>query len=775
MRVLLIGSGGREHALANAIAASPLLTELRVAPGNPGTAAHNVVLDTDDQAAVVAYATAECLDLVVVGPEQPLVNGLVDDLAAAGIAAFGPTAAAARLEGSKAFARAFAERHGIPGPAYGRFDDVDEALAFLDRIDGPVVVKADGLAAGKGVILPDGRAETERAIFEMLAAGSMGSAGASILIEERMVGEEVSLFGISSATQLDALGGLTAQDHKRVGEGDTGLNTGGMGAFAPVPGLDPGFVAELVDTFLVRASQGLAAEGTPFVGVIYAGIMLTPDGPRLVEYNCRFGDPEAQVLVPLLDGDLLAVMAAAARGRSWQPLQAKPSTFAATVVVAAEGYPAAPVTGIAIPEAVVGHGSMLLQAGTVFDDGGRLVSRGGRVLNAVGTGPTLDAALHSAYAVADQLTAGSALFSRPDIGWRHAPRPTISTLKKAGTMTATPAATPDAYAAAGVSFSAGDAAIEQIADAVRQTHTERVVAGVGSFGGVFDLTDLGIDQPLLVSSTDTCGTKTVLAAELDQWDGIGADIVNHGVNDVLVQGARPLFMLDTISAGVLDPDVVGRIVRSMAVACKANGCVLLGGETAEVPDLIVPGGVDVAGTMVGVVDRRDLLPSTDIVVGDVLIGLASSGLHTNGYSLARRLGAAYGFDRPVPGTDVLLGDALLAPHRSYLEPLAAVLGAQVVKALAHLTGGGFPDNIPRCLPAGLGATVDTSAWETPPLFRWLQEAGGLDLVEAHRIFNMGIGMVAVVAAADVDTFTGLVDEPTFVLGHVTGEPGVVLS
>lgn len=333
----------------------------------------------------------------------------------------------------------------------------------------------------------------------------------------------------------------------------------------------------------------------------------------------------------------------------------------------------------------------------------------------------------------------------------------------------------DAYAAAGVSFSAGDEAIEQIAEAVKETHNERVVAGVGSFGGVFDMANLGMDQPLLVSSTDTCGTKTVLAAELDMWDNIGADIVNHGVNDVLVQGARPLFMLDTISAGVLDPDIVGRVVRSMAAACKKNGCVLLGGETAEVPDLIVAGGVDVAGTMVGVVDRGELLPTADIAVGDVLIGLESNGLHTNGYSLARRLGAAHGFDRPVPGSDVPLGEALLAPHRSYLEPLAKVLEAKIVKSLAHLTGGGFPDNIPRCLPKGLGATVDTSAWETPPLFAWLQEAGGLGLVEAHRIFNMGIGMVAIVAPENVETFRSLVDEPTHVLGEVVDGDGVTLS
>lgn len=333
----------------------------------------------------------------------------------------------------------------------------------------------------------------------------------------------------------------------------------------------------------------------------------------------------------------------------------------------------------------------------------------------------------------------------------------------------------DAYAAAGVSFDAGDRAIEQIAEAVKETHTDAVVAGVGSFGGVFDLAGLGMDHPLLVSSTDTCGTKTVLAAELGMWDGIGADIVNHGVNDVLVQGARPLFMLDTISAGRLDPDIVGTVVRSMATACKMNGCVLLGGETAEVPGLITPDGVDVAGTMVGAVDRSNLLPSSDIAAGDVLVGLASSGLHTNGYSLARKLGAAYGYDRPVPGSDVPLGEALLAPHRSYLAPLAAALDAGLVKALAHLTGGGFQDNIPRCLPPGLGATVDTSTWETPPLFLWLQEAAGIDSDEAHRIWNMGIGIVAVVAPDSVEAFRAAVPETTWVVGSVTSTEGVELT
>ncbi len=422
MRVLLIGSGGREHALALALLGSPSLTELSVAPGNPGTEPYNVDLDVADHAAVVRWCVEQRVDLVVVGPEVPLVAGIADALAAAGIACFGPTAAAARLEGSKAFARDFAQRHGIPGPAHRRFTDPDAALAFLDEIGVPVVVKADGLAAGKGVVVPDDRAETERAILDML--GPDAGPNAAIVLEERMEGEELSLFGISSATGLDPLGGLTAQDHKRVGDGDTGPNTGGMGAFAPVPDLDPAFVAELADTFLVRASQGMAVEGTPFVGVIYAGVMLTPNGPRLVEYNCRFGDPEAQVLLPLLDGDLLQVMADAVAGRDWTPLRVRPDTTAAVVVVAADGYPADPRSGIAIPNDTLGPDAQLLHAGTRRADDGTLVSSGGRVLDAVGTGPDLAAALGAAYAVADQLTDGTDLFARSDIGWRHAPRTT---------------------------------------------------------------------------------------------------------------------------------------------------------------------------------------------------------------------------------------------------------------------------------------------------------------------------------------------------------------
>lgn len=418
LRVLLIGSGGREHAMARSILASPQLDELHVAPGNPGTAANNVVLDVDDHPAVVAHCKANNIHLVVVGPEVPLVAGLVDALAVANIKAFGPTARAARLEGSKAFTRDFAERHGIPGPKVASFTEIQPAIAWLDEVGVPVVVKADGLAAGKGVIIPETRAETEDAIRSMLGGEMLGEAGTRVVLEERLSGPELSL--IAFCDGLVAKSFPPAQDHKRVGAGDTGPNTGGMGAFAPVPGVSAEDIASYTATFLQATLDGMAQEANPFVGMLYAGLMLTDDGPRLIEYNCRFGDPEAQVLLPLLGADILDVMTACTDQSLGDIDLAIGGGSAATVVVAAEGYPASATKHIPIPDVSVPDGAHVIQAGTALD-GDQLVSSGGRVLNVVGTGADLDAALSSAYNVVDAITAAeSRLFARPDIGWRHA-------------------------------------------------------------------------------------------------------------------------------------------------------------------------------------------------------------------------------------------------------------------------------------------------------------------------------------------------------------------
>ncbi len=758
MNVLLIGSGGREHALAQSLLAAPSVTALSVAPGNTGTAGINVAVDVDDTGALIAYCQTNAIGLVVVGPEAPLVGGLADELAAAGIACFGPTAAAARLEGSKSFARGFADRHGIPGPRNRTFSDIEAAVAWLDEIGVPVVVKADGLAAGKGVIIPNSRVETERAIYELLAEGSLGEAGSTIVLEERLEGQELSLFGIISGERVDPIGGLTAQDHKRVGDGDTGPNTGGMGAFAPVPGLNSAFVEQLCESFLQPAARGMVAEGTPYVGVLYAGIMLTTDGPRLIEYNCRFGDPEAQVIVPLITSDLGEVFVAAATGKDWADVRVKANTTAATVVVAADGYPNAPQLGIAIPEIPAASGTTVYHASMKRGDDGALVSAGGRVLSVTGEAADLGAALGKAYEVVNQLT-GNGLFARSDIGWRHLDAET------------------DAYSQAGVSLEAGAATTARIAASVKSTHDDRVVAGLGSFGGVFDLSALkDMDCPLMVATTDGVGTKTVLAAEANRWEGVGADIVNHGVNDVLVQNARPLFFLDTVASAALDPEIVGRVVDGMAEACRAADCVLIGGETAEMPGVLTEGAVDISGTLVGVVDRKNLLPTPAIAPGHLLVGLTSSGLHTNGYSLARKVVAGMSLDEALPGGDgESLADALLAVHRNYLPPLEVALDAGLIDGLAHITGGGLIDNIPRILPDGCGAIVNPGSWTIPPLFQFLIDRAGLTMLDACRILNLGIGMVVVVAPERLEELQNAIDEVTFVIGEVNQGSGVRLS
>ncbi|NNF54905.1 MAG: phosphoribosylformylglycinamidine cyclo-ligase [Acidimicrobiales bacterium] len=348
-----------------------------------------------------------------------------------------------------------------------------------------------------------------------------------------------------------------------------------------------------------------------------------------------------------------------------------------------------------------------------------------------------------------------------------------------------PTAENDPYAEAGVSLAAGAATTKRIGAAVKSTHDDRVVSGLGGFGGVFAATQLSdMAEPLLVASTDGVGTKSMLAEILvangrdasGAWAGLGADIVNHGINDVLVQGARPLFFLDTVAAAKLDPEVVGNIVDGMATACRAAGCVLLGGETAEMPGVIANGAVDISGTMVGAVDRPHLLPKAGIAAGYQLIGIKSSGLHTNGYSLARKVIQGKDTNALLPGgAGESIFEALLATHRSYLDVLGAALASDMVAALAHITGGGLVDNLPRVLPDDLGAYIDTASWPQPALFQYLIKQADLNTEDAHQILNCGIGMVVVAAPNDVAAVQASIDEETFLIGEVTATPGIVLS
>jgi phosphoribosylamine--glycine ligase/phosphoribosylaminoimidazole synthetase len=723
MRVLVIGGGGREHAIAWACEQH----------------GHTVRI-----AAELGAVTATDVDLVIPGPETVLAAGIADECAFRRIPCFGPSSKQARIESSKGFSRDLATSLGVPGPRYRRFDelDVDGALSWWHEFGRPVVVKLDGLAAGKGVIVPADATETEAAIRSTAALGPF-------LLEERMTGPECSLIALCDGVTAAAL--PLSQDHKRIGEGDTGPNTGGMGAFAPAPvGHD---ATDLVRQFVKPIIDYFASTGHAYVGVLYAGLMLTPDGPRLVEYNCRFGDPETQAVLPLLASDLAEVALACTRGElASVPLDIRDGA-ACTIVAAAPGYPdtaavGAPIrlTGFVTTEwansSTIEPDAILFPAGV---QEGR--TAGGRVLAVTGVGADLASARAAAYRGMDGVSFAN-MQVRRDIGWRA------------------PGAMLGSYAATGVDIDEGNRAVAKMKRSVERTLGPDVLRGVGSFGGVISAKRLlQMDDPVIVASTDGVGTKVELGARLGMVRGLGHDIVNHCIDDVLVQSARPLFFLDYIAAAVLDADLVAEVVGGMAEACEAAGCALLGGETAEMPGVYMPGAFDIAGTLVGIAERTQLLPRDDVAAGDALIGVASSGPHTNGFSFLRKLFDWVPMDVTPPGFERSLGESLLTPHRSYLPVLGTAIDSGRVKALAHITGGGLPENLPRVLPDGVDAEIELGAWPRGPLFELIAElATGVDIRELHRMLNMGVGMVLVVAPEDAAEVQSLIPEETWVIG-----------
>lgn len=415
MNVLLLGSGGREHALAYALVKSPKLAKLYCAPGNPGIAkiAEIAAIKINDHAAVISFCKSHRIDFVIVGPEAPLVAGLVDDLAAAGIESFGPSKFAAQLEGSKGFTKDVCAKYNIPTAAYERFSALKPALAYLKKMGAPIVVKADGLAAGKGVTVATTEAEAESALSDIFD-GRFGQA--ECVIEEFLEGEEASFFVLSDGVNVLPL--TTAQDHKRVGDGDTGPNTGGMGAYSPAPCMTPALCDEALEKIVKPTVRALSDMGHPYKGVLYAGLILTKQGPKLIEYNARFGDPETQVMMMRLESDLLELLLASATGTlaGRHVLWAKEPAL--TVVLCAKGYPGDVSKGSIISglDQNFGKGVEVFHAGTALD-GEFIVSNGGRVLNVTALGSTVKEAQARAYAAVDKINWRDG-FCRHDIGWR---------------------------------------------------------------------------------------------------------------------------------------------------------------------------------------------------------------------------------------------------------------------------------------------------------------------------------------------------------------------
>ncbi|KAG5221059.1 Bifunctional purine biosynthetic protein [Salix suchowensis] len=637
-----------------------------------------------------------------------------------GIPVFGPNCLAARMEGSKAFSKDFMERHSIPTANFEVFasHQIEQAIAYVKSCNHKVVLKASGLAGGKGVLLPNSVEEAISGLQEIMVDSAFGSAGDLVVVEERLEGPELSVLAITDGYTIVPL--PAAQDHKRIGEGDTGLNT-----------------------------------GFPFVGVLFTGFMLTASGPKVLEYNVRFGDPETEACVEhRLDSVTLTF---------------KPG-FAVSVILASQGYPGGYEKGKTIeiapiqsPDVVVFH------AGTTIA-GDKLVTSGGRVIAVSAYSPTLQGALDAAYAGVEAVSFEGKTYRR-DIA--HSALSAASGSKPPTALT---------YAAAGVSVDAGNSLVEQIKPFVRSTRRTGADAELGGFGGVFDLKATGFRDPVLVSGTDGSNSFT------------GIDLVAMSVNDLLVQGAEPLYFLDYYACSKLRVDVAARVIQGIANGCLQAGCALIGGETAEMPGMYAAGGLlhpkayslhspfpddyDLAGFAVGAVERDEILPSTNIAPGTcpwyLLIGCTLERF------LPRRKivglsGVTYSSLCPWDSTTTL-GLALLEPTRIYIKQVLPAVRSRLIKGMSHITGGGFIENIPRVLPKGLGCYIDASTWELPPVFRFLMKHGAVEPLEMARTFNNGLGLIVIVAPNDVDAAIRILqangDAQVYEVGEVTSTPGV---
>ncbi|XP_063812548.1 trifunctional purine biosynthetic protein adenosine-3 [Pseudophryne corroboree] len=737
--VLVIGSGAREHALVWKLAQSAHVKEILVAPGNAGTCGGGKIANTDvptsDHPRLIQFCKSKNITLVVVGPEAPLAAGLVDDLTAAGVRCFGPSAKAAQLEASKSFAKDFMDRHGIPTAKWKSFTDPKEACDFITSADFPaLVVKASGLAAGKGVIVASSKEEACKAVREIMQEKAFGDAGETVVVEELLEGEEVSCLCFTDGVTVAPM--PPAQDHKRLMDGDKGPNTGGMGAYCPAPQISKQLLDEIRGSVLQRAVDGIREEGSPYIGVLYAGIMRTKEGFKVLEFNCRFGDPECQVILPLLRSDLYEVIQATMNGRlaTCMPVWLEDHA-AVTLVMASGGYPGNYAKGLEITGLTEAKdlGLQVFHAGTALKDG-KVVTSGGRVLTVTSIGKDLVSALEEANKGVEAITFSDAVY-RKDIGYRA-----IAYLTQHRSLT---------YKDSGVDIGAGNALVQKIKPFAKATARPGCNAELGGFAGLFDLKAAGYMDPILVSGTDGVGTKLKIAQACNKHDTIGQDLVAMCVNDILAQGAEPLFFLDYFACGALDVSVAGSVVASIARACQIAGCALLGGETAEMPGMYAPGEYDLAGFAVGAVERGHMLPLLErITAGDLVIGVSSSGVHSNGFSLARKVLEKSGLElssaAPSGCGDMTLGELLLTPTKIYSKSLLPILKSGCVKAYAHITGGGLLENIPRVLPASLGVTLDALCWRIPGVFSWLQKEGGLSEEELTRTFNCGIGAVLVV-------------------------------
>lgn len=758
----MIGNGGREHALCWKLADSPFVEKVYCTPGSVGISTTNKVecveLDIKVYTAVAKWCKEHEIDLVVIGPEDPLANGIVDGLTPLGIPCFGPTKAGAQIEANKDWSKSFMKKYQIPTARYKSFTDAAAAKEFIMTAPFPaLVVKASGLAAGKGVVVAATKEEACQAVDEILTDAKYGSAGETVLIEELLEGDEVSVLAFTDGETVSMM--PPAQDHKRVGDGDTGPNTGGMGAYCPCPLITPDQLLDVKEQVLQRAVDGLKAEGIKYVGVLYAGMMVTKAGPMTLEFNCRFGDPETQVLMTLLESDLYKIMKACVSGTLKQTQVTWNTKLSSVgVVIASKGYPETSTKGCVISglsQVQSTPGTVVFHSGVSRGANGTLVTWGGRVLLVCARAASLRAAAASA-------TAAAALVDFPGAHYRkdiaHRAFTKINGLS---------------YLQSGVDIDAAATLVRQIEPIATATHRRGVLGRLGCYSGLFQLSamDPSLKDPVLVQGTDGVGTKLKIAEMMQKYDTLGQDLVAMCVNDILCAGAEPFAFLDYMACGRLQVDVATTIVRGIADACKLSGCALLGGETAEMPSMYEIGKYDLAGFAVGVVDNLKQLPrAKEIRAGDVVLALPSTGVHSNGYSLVQKImletGHSYTESAPFSTTNKSFGEEFLVPTGIYVKELMPAIKKDLIKGLAHITGGGLLENIPRILPPGIRVKLDATKFTIKPVFGWLQAKGAVSDFEMLRTFNCGVGMVVIVDAVCLKELLEAVEGDIAVVGVV---------
>ena len=636
---------------------------------------------------VVEWSVSNKIDLVVIGPEDPLSLGVVDKLTKAGIKCFGPTKDASRIETDKEFSKHFMKKHSIPTARYEVFSETKKAQEFIRSAPfNATVIKATGLTGGKGVIVTASRDEAIATVPKYLDESLFGSSGEKIVIEEFLEGQEVSLLVFTDGTSVAMM--PPVQDHKRASDGDQGPNTGGMGAVGPLPFVDEKLLGTIRRTIILPTINGLRNDGYPFKGCLFAGLMLTKDGPKVLEFNARFGDPETQSVLPLLETDLFEVFLACCDGNLDKiQVEWKRNTFTCGIVVASENYPSKPVVDRPILGLdQIGRTDLLLFHGGTKKSGEDIVTSSGRVLTVTAIAGSLSSAISKAKEGVKLVNIPGS-FYRKDIGV-NALMTRLQNEHSGHNLT---------YKASGVDIVAGERLVDRIKSLVRSISSGRsgTLDSIGSFGALFDLKSAGYVDPILVSGTDGVGTKLKVAIEYQKYDTIGIDLVAMCVNDIIVQGAEPLFFLDYYATSRLDVDVAAQVIKGIVTGCKESNCSLIGGETAEMPGMYHPGDFDLAGFCVGAADRHQLLPRLgSMKEGDILIGLPSCGIHSNGYSLVRKLLQLSGFKlndiAPFTGTSQMtIADVLLVPTKLYVKSLVPVIKTGMIKGMAHITGGGL--------------------------------------------------------------------------------------